>query len=186
MSKLEVAGGTPRKKVRNVVSHALRVDRKKAKIAQASTKHKGLVNADSPDKWFDEGRFKMGQVKITARQNPDRWAKPNGKGTPVLVGTGGEDPSSGEEYSLASEEEREEMDNEAVTAAGRRDMVQPRPPLSLAWNPRGSPSPKFVMPDQPGDGAARASPPSATSPMATPRSYVTTTKDQASEHRPPE
>ena len=34
-------------------------------------------------------------------------------------------------------------------------MVQPRPALTLAWNPRGSPPPKFVMPDQPGNGAAR-------------------------------
>jgi hypothetical protein len=78
-----------------VVSHALRVDREKVKIAQANAEHKGLVNADGPNAWSDEGRFK-GQVKIAAHRNSDRWAKPNGKGAPVPVKTGVEDPSSGE------------------------------------------------------------------------------------------
>ena len=161
MSKLEVAGGTPRKKVRNMVSHALRIDCKKAKIAQANAEHKGLVNADGPNQWSDEGRFKKGQVKIAARRNPDSWAKLNGKGIPVPVETGEEDPSSGEEYLLLSKNERVETDDEAndkaVAASGRGtdDMVQPRLALALAWNPRGSPPPKFVMPDQPGNGAAR-------------------------------
>ena len=63
MSKSEVAGGTPRKKVQNVVSHALRVDREKAKIAQTNSEHKGLVNADDPNEWSGEGWFKKGQVK---------------------------------------------------------------------------------------------------------------------------
>jgi hypothetical protein len=67
MSESEVAGGTPRKKVRNVVSHALRVDREKTKIVQENAEHKGLVDADGPNEWSDEGRFKKGQVKIAAR-----------------------------------------------------------------------------------------------------------------------
>jgi hypothetical protein len=67
MSKSEVAGGTPRKKVRNVVSHALRVDREKAKIVQENAEHKSLVDADGPNEWSDEGWFKKGQVKIAAR-----------------------------------------------------------------------------------------------------------------------
>jgi len=109
----------------------------------------------------DEGWFKKGQVKIAARRNPNRWAKPNSKGTLVPVGTGGEDPSSGEDYLLASKDEHEETDDkaddEAIAAAGRGtdDMVQPRPALALSWNPRGSPPPKFVMPNQPGNRAAR-------------------------------
>ena len=67
MSESEVAGGTPRKKVRNVVSHALRVDREKAKIVQENAEHKSLVDADSLNEWSDEGWFKKGQVKIAAR-----------------------------------------------------------------------------------------------------------------------
>jgi hypothetical protein len=112
-----------------VVSHALRVDHEKAKIAQANAEHKGLFNADGPNEWSGEGRLKKGQVKIFARQNPNCWAKPNGKGTPVPVKTGGEDPSSREEYLLASKDEREEMDDEAndeavaVAGHGTHDMV---------------------------------------------------------------
>jgi hypothetical protein len=67
MSESEVAGWTLRKKARNVVLHALRVDHEKAKIMQANAKHKGLVNADGPNEWSNEGRFKKGQVKIAAR-----------------------------------------------------------------------------------------------------------------------
>ena len=173
MSESEVAGGTPRKKVQNMVSHALRVDREKAKIAQANA-----------NEWSNEGWFKKGQVEITARRNPDCWAKPNGKGTPVK--TGREDPSSGEEYLLASEDERKDRDDkadyEAVAAwLHDRDLnpggTDNRPALALAWNPRGSPHPTEWQ------GALL---PPATSPTATPRSYGTTTNDQALEHRPPE
>ena len=94
----------------------------------------------------------IGGPSLTARGRPSR-SRQAGKTRRAL---------SGEEYLLASEDEREETDNEAndeaVATVGRGtdDMVQPCPALAPEWNPRGSPPPKFVMPDhQPGNGATR-------------------------------
>ena len=91
------------------------------------------------------------KVKTAVRQNPDRGAKPDGKGT-IPVETVEENPSSEDEFSFESEDklaskgtDAESYDKAAgeaaAAAAGRytNDIaVGARTALPLAWEPRDS------------------------------------------------